>query len=77
MSWALRTHSVIVYPIIDRETYKAKSRCGKYTNTINKVRLVVRVGNAEHKGTNLYRQDMEMTNKIQEIYEHYYNKRTR
>lgn len=74
MSWALRTHALIVYPVLSNETYKTKNRLNK-TITKYKCRLVVRIGNSEHKGKEQYKQDIEMTNKIYEIYLHYYNKR--
>jgi len=75
MSWALKTDSLMVYPIIGTETYKTKN---KRLNTITrwKCRLVVRIGNSEHKGKEQYRQDNEMSKKIEEIYIHYYNKRS-
>ena len=75
MSWALNTDSLLVYPVTSNETYKTKSRRNK-SITCRTCRLVIRIGNAEHKGKEQYRQDMEMTNKIEEIYIHYYNKRT-
>ena len=76
MSWALRTHALTVYPVLSNETYKTKNRLNK-TITKYKCRLIVRIGNSEHKGKEQYKQDSEMTDKIYEIYLHYYNKRKR
>lgn len=76
MSWALRTHSVLVYPVLGNETYKTKNNLNK-SITKYKCRLVVRIGNSEHKGKGQYKQEKEMTDKIYEIYLHYYNKRTK
>ena len=76
MSWALRTHALTVHPVLSNQTYKTKNRLNK-TITKYKCRLIVRIGNSEHKGKEQYKQDIEMTNKIYEIYLHYYNKRKR
>jgi len=76
MSWALRTDSLLVYPEPSNETYKTTNRRNKAI-TVRKCRLVIRIGNAEHKGKEQYRQGSEMTNKIEEIYIHYYNKRSK
>jgi len=76
MSWALRTHALTVYPVLSNQTYKTKNRLNK-TITKYKCRLVVRIGNSEHKGKEQYKQDIEMTDKIYEIYLHYYNKRNK
>ena len=75
MSWALRTNSLLVYPEASNETYKTTNRRNKAI-TVRKCRLVIRIGNAEHKGKEQYRQTQEMTDKIEEIYIHYYNKRS-
>ena len=76
MSWALRTNALTVYPVVSNQTYKTKNRLNK-TITKYKCRLVVRIGNAEHKGKEQYKQGQEMTDKIYEIYLHYYNKRNK
>ena len=76
MSWAFRTNALLVYPEASNETYKTKNRLNK-SITVRKCRLVIRIGNAEHKGKEQYKQNSEMSNKIGEIYLHYYNKRTR
>ena len=54
MSWALRTHALTVYPVLSNETYKTKNRLNK-TITKYKCRLVVRIGNSEHKGKEQYK----------------------
>ena len=75
-SWAFKTGSVIVYPVVSNETYKTKNRLNK-TITMYKCRLVVRIGNSEHKGKLQYKQGQEMTDKANEIYLHYYNNRAK
>lgn len=78
MSWALRTNALRVYPVITNEMYTIKSTLGKSKTKINKsmhmVKLCIETGNAKHMGSELYRQDESMTNKINEIYIYYYNK---
>lgn len=78
MSWALKGNHLKVYPIIDKETYTIGGTVGKSKTKRqvlkHMVRLVIEIGNAQHVGDQLYRQDEEMTNKMNEIYIHYYLK---
>ena len=78
MSWALRTNALKVYPIVTNEIYTIRTTLGKSKTKVNKsmnmVKLCIEIGNAKHMGTELYQQDESMTNKINEIYIHYYNK---
>jgi len=72
MSWALRTKSLRVYPVPTKEMYTTK--VGRSTRTIPKVQLCIEMGNAKHMGKEIYQQDEAMTDKINQIYIHYYNK---
>mgnify|MGYP001578675069 CR=1 FL=1 len=74
-SWAFNEKELKVYPEVVRETYKTTNSKGKKV-TLNKVKLIVQIGNSKHVGTQVYRQDAEMVNKVNEIYIHYYNQRT-
>ena len=74
-SWAFNEKELKVYPEVVRETYKSTDSRGKKT-TLNKVKLIVQIGNSKHVGTQLYKQDLEMTDKANEIYIHYYNQRS-
>jgi hypothetical protein len=72
MSWALKGNHLKVYPVLyKKESYKPK---GKKKVTLYKVKLVIEIGNAKHLGKEVYRQD-DVTNKICEIYTHYYKQR--
>jgi len=75
MSWALKGSHLKVYPIMAQETYKTKDKLNK-SITINKVRLVIEIGNSRTEGKLLYKQDRELTDAINKIYVHYYKKRT-
>tara|TARA_R110002050_G_scaffold171901_5_gene304005 strand:+ start:418 stop:684 length:267 start_codon:yes stop_codon:yes gene_type:complete len=79
MSWALDGNHLRVYPSpIEDDIYTTrKSKNGKPKQVaINKVRLVIEIGNSKHLGKFVYKQDVTMTNAIAEIYLHYYNIRT-
>lgn len=75
-SWAFNEKELKVYPEVVRETYKTTDSKGKKI-TLNKVKLIVQIGNSKHVGTQLYKQGLEMTNKANEIYIHYYNQRSK
>lgn len=72
MSWALNGNHLKVYPEIAKETYICRR---KKKVTLHKLKLVIEIGNAKHLGKELYKQH-EITDKVCEIYTHYYNKRT-
>ena len=77
MSWALKSESVKVYPVLSNETYEVRMSKGggkPKKHTFRKVNLVVQIGNGHHKGKFAYTQDEQMTEKINEIYLHYYLK---
>ena len=74
MAWALQGNHLRVYPVTTNNMYTHK--VGKKTLNLSYVRLVLEIGNARHEGTELYKQH-EMTEKICEIYKHYYDKRTK
>lgn len=76
MSWALNGNHLRVYPIIAQPTYKTKNRLNKSV-TVNKVKLVIESGNSRTEGKMLYKQDRELTEAINRIYVHYYEKRTK
>jgi len=73
MSWALKGEHLRVYPVLTNENYTHK--VGKKTRNLPKVRLVIEIGNAKHMGKEVYKQH-EFSEKVCEIYLHYYNKRT-
>lgn len=75
MSWALNGNHLRVYPIMAQHTYKAKNKLNKVI-TVNKVKLVIEIGNSRTEGQMLYKQNRELTEAIHKIYVHYYNKRT-
>ena len=75
MSWALNGEHLKVIPVVQiGSAYKTKIK-GK-TVTLNKVKLQIEIGNGLHLGTGEYKQDKEMSDKIEEIYLYYYNQRT-
>ena len=67
------THYIYLCLLKER-VYKTKIK-GK-TVTLNKVKLQIEIGNGLHLGTGEYKQDKEMSDKIEEIYLYYYNQRT-
>lgn len=74
--WGIRTGEVIVYPQLVDETYTYT----KYVNgkkrkvTLNKVKLVVKIGSKKILGKHIYEQGVEMSNAISEIYTYYYER---
>lgn len=75
MSWALNGNHLRVYPILAQPTYKTNNKLNK-SITVNKVKLVIEIGNSRTEGQMLYKQNRELTEAIHKIYVHYYNKRT-
>jgi len=73
MSWALKGNHLRVYAEPIKQYYTHKT--GKTTRNLAYVRLVLEIGNAKHVGTEVYKQH-EHSEKVEEIYLHYYNKRT-
>lgn len=69
-SWALSEGNLKVVPQLTEMAYKAKK--GKKTISLFKVKLVIHINNSKHVGKELYKQDREMGNKIDEIYLHYF-----
>ena len=69
-TWALSTGHVKVTPVLTTSAYKYKKE--RKTVNVSKVKLVIHIGNAKHEGKELYKQNREMTNKIDEIYLHYF-----
>lgn len=76
MSWALNGNHLRVYPIPVAENYKTKNKLNK-TITVNKVKLIIEIGNSRTEGKMLYKQDRELTESINRIYMHYYEKRAK
>jgi hypothetical protein len=79
MSWALAGSHLRVYPVVQKNTYNAnKSVTGGKPRSVqvNYVKLCIEIGNAKHIGKEIYKQDESMTNKIMEIYCHYYDQRS-
>jgi len=75
-SWAFNEKELKVYPETVKETYKTTDARGRKI-TLNKVKLIVQIGNSKHVGTQSYKQGLEMTDKANEIYVHYYNQRSK
>tara|TARA_R110000772_G_scaffold209796_1_gene320330 strand:+ start:621 stop:926 length:306 start_codon:yes stop_codon:yes gene_type:complete len=71
-SWALSEGNLKVVPELTATAYKIKR--GKKTIGLLKVKLVIHINNSKHVGKELYKQDREMSNKIDEIYLHYFRK---
>ena len=74
-SWALRTGALRVYPQTVLETYgcQVRGNDGKYRKgSKHYVELVIETGNSRHVGKHRYEQGQQMTDKINEIYIHYY-----
>ncbi len=79
MSWALNGEHLKVYPVRTKEFYKTTVNAGGKPRKISLcyVKLCIDIGNGRHVGKDTYRQDLQMTNKILEIYTHYYNQRSK
>lgn len=78
-SWAFRTNSVIAYPVVKKgnDTYSTTrtNESGKKRSiSKQKVFIEVKIGNSTHLGKHLYDQESQLTDKINEIYLHYYLK---
>jgi len=73
MAWALQGNHLRVYPVPTKSMYTHK--VGKKTVNLSYVKLVLEIGNARHEGKEEYKQHL-MHEKVCEIYQHYYNKRT-
>ena len=74
--WAWREEHLKVYPQPTSQTYNTKSSTGKKVS-LHYVNIVLEIGNAKHVGKESYKQNSdELTDKTNEIYLHYYNKRT-
>lgn len=74
-SWAFTTNSLRVYPqtVIDTYTYTYRSKDGKRrSKQKHYVQLIIETGNSRHVGKHQYEQEAQMTDKINEIYVHYY-----
>ena len=77
MSWALNGEHLKVYPVRTKEFYNEMvTAIGKPRKTSKcYVKLCIEIGNGRHVGKDTYKQNAEMTNKILEIYTHYYKQR--
>tara|TARA_R110002074_G_scaffold27963_2_gene80744 strand:+ start:339 stop:602 length:264 start_codon:yes stop_codon:yes gene_type:complete len=77
MSWALNGNHLKVYPVRTKEFYNVMvTAIGKPRKTSKcYVKLCIEIGNGKHIGKELYKQELEMTTKIIEIYTHYYKQR--
>ena len=74
-SWAIGTGALRVYPQTVLDTYgcQVKGNDGKYRRgSKHYVELVIETGNSRHVGKHRYEQEQQMTEKINEIYIHYY-----
>ena len=79
MSWALNGNHLKVYPVRTKEHYNVMVASEGKARKTSKcyVKLCIEIGNGKHIGKDLYKQEVEMTNKITEIYKHYYKTRKR
>jgi len=77
MSWALNGEHLKVYPVRTKEHYNATVVAGGKPKKVSLcyVKLCIEIGNGRHVGKDTYKQDLQMTNKILEIYTHYYKQR--
>lgn len=76
ISWGISTGEVIVYPKLVKETYTTSKQVnGKRRKvTLNKVRLVVQIGNKRVQGKFEYEQGEMMSQAISDIYTYYYER---
>ena len=77
MSWALNGNHLKVYPVRTKEHYNVMVTNGGKARKASKcyVKLCIEIGNGKHIGKEQYKQELEMTSKILEIYNHYYKQR--
>jgi len=77
MSWALNGNHLKVYPVRTKDHYNVMVNTEGKPRKTSKcyVKLCIEIGNAKHIGKEQYKQELEMTNKITEIYKHYYKQR--
>lgn len=76
-SWAFTTGALRVYPqcVLETYTHSYVTKDGKRrTKQKHYVQLVIETGNSRHVGKHQYEQEQQMTDKINEIYVHYYLK---
>jgi len=82
MSWALNGNHLKVYAEpIHNDTYGApkKNSAGKVTSgtkQVHHVKLCIDFNGSKHTGKMIYKQDESLYNAVNDIYVHYYNKRT-
>lgn len=72
-SWCFRNHIKVV-PVLAETSYQIRGPRGKKINKRH-VRLVIDLNDAQHVGKEVYTQEQEMTDKMNEIYLHYYDRR--
>ena len=77
MSWALNGNHLKVYPVRTKDFYNVMVNTEGKARKTSKcyVKLCIEIGNGKHIGKEQYKQELEMTNKIIEIYTHYYKQR--
>ena len=76
ISWGISTEEVIVYPQPTKETYTThKMVNGKRRKvTLNKCKLVIKIGSKRILGKYEYMQDDQMSQAISDIYTYYYER---
>tara|TARA_R110002050_G_scaffold18260_5_gene53454 strand:- start:2254 stop:2526 length:273 start_codon:yes stop_codon:yes gene_type:complete len=76
ISWGISTGEVIVYPKLAKETYTFNKQVnGKRRKiTLNKVKLIIQIGNKRVQGKFEYMQDDQMSQAISDIYTYYYDR---
>lgn len=72
-SWCFKNHIKVV-PVLAETSYQIRGARNKKID-LRHVRIVIDLNDAQHVGKEVYRQDQELTDKCNEIYLHYYERR--
>lgn len=72
-SWCFKNHIKVV-PILAETSYQKRGARGKKID-LRHVRIVIDLNDAQHVGKETYEQGLEFTDKANEIYLHYYERR--
>lgn len=72
-SWCFKNHIKVV-PVLAETSYQIRGARNKKID-LRHVRIVIDLNDAQHVGKEVYRQDQEFTDKANEIYLHYYERR--
>lgn len=72
-SWCFKNHIKVV-PVLAETSYQIRGARGKKKD-LRHVRVVIDLNDAQHVGKEVYEQGQEFTDKANEIYLHYYERR--